>query len=406
MAAERLRFSIAQAAPSFVGGIYIPFFPVWLAYHGITPAQTSVILASAMFVRVFVSPAAGIIGDALGDRRSVAMACTALAGIGFALLSWLGPVAGFAAILPLVLIAVPLNGASGPIVEAVTTRGAIDYKFDYARVRLWGSLAFVVSNYLAGVIIGVTGPGLVAWMLTASIFGCLIAFLPMPPLLSDQRVVKRSARRAVARTFAETRVLLRQPIFLLFLAGSACAQGAHAAYYAFGALIFRGQGFSDDYIGLLWAVGTLAEVVLFAFSPQIMRRIGATGLMALGSALAMLRWIGMAFDTGPVGAMILQLFHAASFGLVHLGAMKFIVTAVPVRLAATEQSIFAVAVYGVGMGLFTLAIGQLYGAIGAYVYFGMAILSADAFVLSLVLARVWHGRNLFAFSTLTRSVTP
>lgn len=137
MGGIRLRFSIAQAAPAAVGGIYLPFFPLWLTGQGLEASQISLVLASAMFLRVFISPAAGIIADALGDRRRVAMACAGLAALAFGLMAALGPSFGLAAILPLVLIAVPLNSATGPIVEAVTARGAIEYRFDYAHVRLW-----------------------------------------------------------------------------------------------------------------------------------------------------------------------------------------------------------------------------------------------------------------------------
>lgn len=397
MGGERLRFSIAQAAPAAVGGIYLPFFPLWLTGQGLEASQISLVLACAMFLRIFISPTAGIVADALGDRRRVAMACAALASLAFGLMAGLGPVFGLAAILPLMLIAVPLNSATGPIVEAVTARGAIDYRFDYARVRLWGSLAFVVTNYLGGLAIGFTGAGAVAWMVSVMLAGCAIAFWPLPPLLSDRRTERKAMGRAIQRIFSEGRVLLRQPVFLLFLLTVTFAQTAHAVFYAFGTITFRSFGYTDSYIGVLWASGTLAEVALFAFGGRVTRGAPATGLIALGVTLGAVRWIGMAFDTGPVGVLLLQLLHAGSFGLVHLGTMKFLSLAVPARLAATGQSLFAVMAYGLGMGLVTLAIGPLYDAAGPRTYLLMAVLSGVSLALTLALARAWNGRSLFAF---------
>jgi PPP family 3-phenylpropionic acid transporter len=397
MGGERLRFSIAQAAPAAVGGLYLPFFPLWLTGQGLAASQISLVLGCAMFLRIVVGPTAGIVADALGDRRRVAMACAALAALAFGLMAGLGPAFGLAAILPLVLLAVPLNSATGPIIEAVTARGAIDYSFDYARARLWGSIAFVVTNYLGGLIIGFTGAEAIAWMICGLLVGCAIAFWPLPRLLADRRVARAGMRRAVQRIFSEGRVLLRQPTFLLFLITVTFAQTAHAVFYAFGTITFRSFGYTDSYIGVLWAFGVIAEVALFAFGGRVLRNAPATGLIALGVSLGAIRWIGMAFDTGPVGVLLLQLFHAGSFGLVHLGTMKFLSHAVPARLAATGQSLFSVMAYGLGMGVVTLSIGPLYDAVGARTYLLMAALSLVSLALTFFLARAWNGRSLFAF---------
>ncbi len=397
MGGERLRFSLAQAAPAAVGGVYLPFFPLWLSGQGLSPSQVSLTLASAMLLRVAVGPAAGIVADALGDRRRVAIFCALAAALAFGLMAALGPLFGLAAILPLVLLAIPMNSAAGPIIEAVTARGAIDYRFDYAAVRLWGSLAFVVTNYLGGLAIGFTGAGAVAWMVCGLLVVCAVAIVPLPALPSDRRTERKAAGRAVQRIFSETRVLLRQPVFLLFLLTVTFAQTAHAVFYAFGAMTFRSFGYSDSYIGILRAIGTLAEVLLFAFGGQVMRTVPATALIAVGAGLGALRWVGMAFDVGPVGALLLQVFHAASFGLVHLGTMKFLSRAVPTRLAATGQSLFSVVAYGLGMSIVTYASGLIYEAAGARTYLLMAALSLVSLGLSVALARAWNGHSLFAY---------
>lgn len=394
------RFSLAQAAPSFVGGFYIPFFPLWLAHQGVTPFGISTAVALSMFVRVLTGPAAGMIADAIGDRRAVAMALAAVAAAGFTVMGLVAPIWGFAAILPLMMIATPLNSATGPIVEAVTARGAIEHGFDYARARLWGSIAFVVSNYAGGLLVGATGPGFVIWMVAVSVAANVVAFSTLPPLRDERRGgARRPFAKALRRTTRESRVLLKQPVFLLFLACVSLAQASHVVFYTFGAMSFRALGYSDSYIGALWAIGTVAEVILFAAPSLAMRRAPATTLIALGAGLGVVRWIGMAFDSGPIGALVLQLFHAATFGLVHLGTMKFLGLAVPARLAATGQSLFAVVAYGLVMGLVTLAAGWLYERVGQPSYLAMAVLSAGALLLSVQLKRVWSGRNLFAIKT-------
>ena len=394
--AARLRFALAQAAPSAVGGFYLPFFPVWLAAQGLSAGEISAALAAAMLARVVVGPAAGIVADALGDRRAVAIVCALMAALGFGLMALLGPHYGLPVILPLMLLAVPLNSATGPIVEAVTARGALDYRFDYARVRLWGSIAFIAANAAAGWAVGIAGPQSIAWIVAGLLVVCALAYIPMPRLLSDHRETRRSWRRALARTASEARVLLRQPVFLIFLATVTAAQTAHAVMYTFSTLIFRSFGYSDPFIGILWGSGVVAEVILFALAARLVRQVDAPLLIALGVSLGAIRWTFMSFDVGPVALLALQVFHAGSFALVHLGTMRFLNVAVPVRLAATGQSLFAVTAYGLGMGLVTYVSGQLYEAVGPRAYLLMAALSLVSLVLTLFLGRSWSGRNLFA----------
>lgn len=395
--AARLRFAIAQAAPSAVGGFYLPFFPVWLAAQGLAPTEISAAMAASMLARVLVGPAAGIVADALGDRRAVAVVCALMAAIGFGLMAYLGPFYGLPAILPLMLIAVPLNSATGPIVEAVTARGSLDYRFDYARVRLWGSIAFIASNAAAGTIVGITGPHWIAWIVAGLLIVCAIAYVPMPRLLTDRRSAPRPWRKALARTTREARVLLRQPVFLLFLAAVTAAQTAHAMMYAFGTITFQAFGYSDPFIGVLWGSGVVAEVLLFAFATRLIRSTPATTLIALGVSLGAVRWIGMSFDTGPVALLGLQILHAGSFALVHLGTMRFLSSAVPIRLTATGQSLFSVVAYGLGMGAMTFVSGLIYESAGARTYLLMALMSLLSLGLTLMLARAWNGRSLFAF---------
>lgn len=191
-------------------------------------------------------------------------------------------------------------------------------------------------------------------------------------------------------------VLLKQPVFLLFLATVSAAQASHVVFYTFGTITFRALGYSESYIGVLWASGVLVEVALFASPSRFLKEAPATLLMALGSGFAAIRWFGMAYDVGPVGMLLLQIGHVGSFGLVHLGTMKFLGIAVPARLAATGQSLFAVMAYGVAMGLVNLAAGALYEEWGQRTYLGMALLSLVSLGLTAVLARAWHGRSLFA----------
>ena len=144
---------------------------------------------------------------------------------------------------------------------------------------------------------------------------------------------------------------------------------------------WRAAGISGITIGVLWGIGVLAEIVLFAFSARL--AIGPTMLLMLGAAGAILRWTAMAFDPPTAVLLPLQLLHAASFGAAHLGAMGFLARAVPRELAATAQGLVAT-VSGIVMASATGLSGLIYAASGSFAYLVMAAMALAGFACALM----------------------
>ena len=88
---------------------------------------------------------------------------------------------------------------------------------------------------------------------------------------------------------------------------------------------------------MLWALGVLAEIVLFAFAGRLTAAINPTMLLIIGAAGAAVRWAAMAFNPPTLALPLLQCLHGLSFGATHLGMMGFIARAAPAQLAATAQ---------------------------------------------------------------------
>ncbi len=389
------RFALAQSALNLLGGIYLPFFPLWLAHNQITPQQTSLILGTGMITRVFVAPFVGIVADAINDRRRVTVIVAAFCVFLFTLLAVFGEGNGFWPIFALTVIGATFHSSLGALIEAQTMRGSQDYGFQYAQVRAVGSFTFLAMTYLGGHLIGAVGIEWLAWMIVAIVGVQVISFLPMPRLKSEIGAPKRAIGPAVSKTLKEAGLLMRQPVFLLFLVAVGAAQAAHSVYYAMGSLNFQRLGYASDTIGLLWSLGVLVEVALFLLAPRYLRHVPVLTLIVLGTLLGALRWFGMSLDLAPLPMAALQVLHAGSFGLVHLGTMGFLARAVPVQLSASAQSLFSMMAYGICTGLATLAAGPLYQAVQGHAYLLSVGLSLVAAGLMLILRRRWHGEVLF-----------
>jgi PPP family 3-phenylpropionic acid transporter len=183
-------------------------------------------------------------------------------------------------------------------------------------------------------------------------------------------------------------------VFLLFLAAASFDQGSHAFYYAYGALHWRALGYSGWLIGLIWPVGVLAEIAFLSISLRLFRRIGAAWLLVLGGLSCVIRWTILAFDPSLPFVIFAQLLHGGTFALAHLGAMYFVLQAVPPRLAATAQSLYAVSNAGIFMGLATYASGPLYAAYGGHAYLLMSAMGVCAASFALGLNQAWRGTRI------------
>jgi PPP family 3-phenylpropionic acid transporter len=94
--------------------------------------------------------------------------------------------------------------------------------------------------------------------------------------------------------------------------------------------------------------------------------------LAAGAGIA--RWTVAAFTTDPVLLSLVQPLHGLTFALLHLACMRLIVQVVPVRLAATAQSIYGTLCIGLATALLTLASGLLYERMGGNAFLVMTAL--------------------------------
>ncbi|MGH7093702.1 MAG: MFS transporter [Stellaceae bacterium] len=363
-----VRLAAFYAASFLIVGIQLPFWPVWLSGRGLDASEIATVFAAALWAKVAVTPAIGALTDRLGSRRAVmvGLAATAL-GFYAALL----PVAGFWPILWLSLAAGVAQSALMPLGDSITLAAVRERGFDYGRIRVWGSVSFIVAALASGLILALlpgAAPGnRVLWLVLGGIVLLLGACLALPSAGSPPAATARWA--ALGRFAANRR-------FWLFVASASALQSSHQLYYGFGTLYWRRLGFSAPVIGALWAEGVLAEIALFWLGGRLTARLGPFGLMALSGIAGIVRWSLAGILPGLPAAAMLQLLHALTFGAAHLGAMMHLSRAVPPDAAASAQTLYVAVSTGLGSGLVMLGAGALYARFGGHAYLFMAGLSA------------------------------
>jgi PPP family 3-phenylpropionic acid transporter len=196
-----------------------------------------------------------------------------------------------------------------------------------------------------------------------------------------------AAVHGTCATGGVVRTLIADRNFVLFLGAGGLAVASHAAYYGFSALYWRSIGYDAFTVGVLWAIGVVAEIVLFwrFVNPAGARE--ATALIAAGAAGGVMRWALMAVALPLPLLLAVQLLHAASFAMVHLGAMAFIRSTVAPSMRSTAQTLYSAVAGGGLMFAATMLAGCLYGTSPAAMFIAMAGIAALALAFALALRR-------------------
>ncbi|MFM9864729.1 MAG: MFS transporter [Micropepsaceae bacterium] len=379
---DAVRFVPFFVGLNFLNGIHVVFFAAWLASAGFDPYATGLLFAAMNILRVFTGPLLGIAADAFHARRLFLIGLMTVAGVcyvGYA------TVDGMVAIVVFSLLASAAFSAIAALIEGVSMSAATARGFDYGRVRLTGSAAFVVMNFAGGAAVAAYG---IDAFLPILIGSAALAALGGFALPRDEKPEVRAGVRSVGRDAWQ---LARQPLFVLMIGATGIAQASHTFYYGFGTLNWQKVGYSADLIGALWALGVIAEIIVLMYSAWIVRRVGIVNLMMLGAAAGIVRWTLLALSPPLPVVLFAQILHGGTFCAVHLGMMHFMLRATPVHLVGTAQSIYFAVMIGVFFSIGQYGSGALFASAGSYGYLLMVGFSAVALALSYLLGRLWDG---------------
>lgn len=360
-------------------GVFSPFLSLWLSARGLSIVDIALVLSLPQWLRVVAPPFWGWLSDTSG-RRVAWLRLSAVVALGMALLFPLsGGIAGISAVL---LGLNFMTAAQGPIGEALALRESAGDAGRYGRIRLWGSMGFMLTALLAGPLLDLLGVQALPWLMAAALALVLLVTLRLhePPALTGRR-------GAAASPMAGR---LRQPATVAFLVSACLMIFAHAALYSFWSLFLEQHGYSRTGIGMIWAVGVLAEIALFAWQRPLFARFSAMGLLVFSFAVCALRFALVGASDGKLGWVILtQLMHAVTFGVHHSASMSVMHRWFDAGQQARAQSVFIVVSYGLGGGLGGLVAGWLWEHVSpAAAFHGAAVAAVLGWAAAVLSARL------------------
>jgi PPP family 3-phenylpropionic acid transporter len=322
-------------------------------------------------------PAAGQIADRMHALRIIFAVCTTCAAA-FAFTNL--TVETF---WPVLLVSVFWSAAlapAAPLADALALAAAKPiYRskgFEYGWVRGAGSAAFIVGTIGAGQAIYAFGLSATLVLQAALLVLAGIWIGGVPNYVIAPRVTGSSSGRATRDGVWE---LLRIPVFRQVILVAALVLGSHALHDGFAVIRWNAAGIGAVAVSVLWSEQVIAEVAVFLIiGPAMLRWFGPAWAFTLAAGAGALRWAVMALSTDPYALALIEPLHGLTFALLHLASMRVIAVVVPLRLAATAQTIYGTVGVGAAVALLTFASGLFYQHLGGTAFWIMVALCLAA----------------------------
>ena len=265
-----------------------------------------------------------------------------------------------------------------PQFEAMTLSAIIGEPEGYGRLRVWGSVGFLVVAGTYGALLDAWGEAMFVWATLPWFVLMLVAAAPWWRIRESHDASTPPPRVPMRRLWHRTGV---RPLLVLAL----LVQAGFGAFYVFYTLHLGANGHDGVAVGLLWVIGVLAEIALFWVAPRLIARFGAARLMATCLAITVLRWALVALFAGSMPLMLAaQLTHALGFALFHACLMQRMATLFPGREGSAGQGLlygFSSGLGGVIGALIAAGLWEWQGGMAAFL--GGSALTAAALVLHL-----------------------
>ena len=361
-------------------GFFNPYLPLWLKDMGMSVLVIGVLASLQSVTRVFAPYAWGALSDRTGERVRLLRYCTAAALLASGGL-WVQD-AGYVWLGVVLLVMFTHTSPMMGLTETAMAHLVAGDWGRYGRIRLWGSVGFLVTVLAAGAWFERFGLAhFPAWTALTLVLVLVCSWwvpnsLELPVAGADQHVTGLWA-------------VVRQPAMQWFFASLMLHVMAHFAVYVFMSLYLDSLGFGKDVIGALWAFSVLVEIAWFFVQGRFVERISMPTWLAWCAAAMALR-MAMTAGWGHVVWVLLlaQALHAVTFAAHHTASIAIISHHFSGRLRARGQAIFTIVGYGVGGSVGVLSGGALASAYGlASVFWAASAVAAGAGWCSLQVMR-------------------
>lgn len=359
-------------------GVMVPYWSLYLKSFDFDAQTIGTLMALLHLSRIVAPNLWGWLADRSGRRVGIVRFGALMTCVVFLVIFWQETALG----IGLVMLGFSFFwNAVLPQFEVITLNQLGENADRYSRIRLWGSIGFIVTVVGVGAILDWISISWLPWIMLVLMLCIWINALLIP---KEEHACAVKEKAPSAQSFKQ---LLFRPQVIAFFVICFFVQFGHGAYYTFYSVLMVDVGYSRTEVGLLWAVGVIAEVVVFIYMHVMLQRWGIRLIMLVSLALCVLRWLLIGILPDNLWLMLFaQTLHAATFGALHAVGIALVHHYFTEGTHGQGQALFSSFGFGLGGALGAYCSGLIWDDYGPLMTFG---LSAFSSLVAIVLALIW-----------------
>lgn len=337
---------------AFVGA-FSPYFGLYLQSLSFSAWDIGLLMSQMQLMRLVGPYLWGWLADRGCKRMLIVRLAGAISLAGFLAFFWFDRLGSMLVAMAILAF---FWSAALPLVETLTFDHLQEQPGRYSSIRLWGSVGFIVTVLGTGALLDWVPVVGVLWVCTLILVGILLFSL----------VVPEAPPRVHPGLQASVASILAQPRVRALLAACFAMSAAHGALYIFYSIHLADHGYSKAEVGGLWALGVVAEILLFLLMPRLTRRFSLRAILLASFAAAVLRFLLIGWGVGSLAVLVFaQLLHGLTFGSYHAAAIAAINCWFPGQSQARGQALYSSMSFGAGGLLGGLISGWTWDWIGS-----------------------------------------
>lgn len=330
---DRLAVALAYFSVFVGAGVWVPYFPLYLSHLGYGSADIGLVIGMQPGLRWCGAMGWAWAADRWRIRHAILIATTIGGTVFLTLLLVAHELKALVAVLALVSL---LHGAVIPMLDATVMDHLSRLGDNYGRLRLWGSLGFVIGSAGAAPLVHSLTPAVVPMLI-------LIPCVAMIPAVWRLPRGQHEGHAAFAAPWT-----LLTPALSIFLFTSVLLQISCGTWSGFFAVHTASLRLPDTVPGFTYGIAVTAEIALMYWGRPLLERVAPAALIQLALVATVIRWLLSAWVETLVPVVAVQVGHVFSFSLFHLAALRLLAQLVPRERSTTGQALYGGVSFGIG----------------------------------------------------------
>lgn len=343
-------------------GIFLPFFNLYCYHIGFSGFQIGVLSAVRTLSTVVFPLLWGAAADRYQIRKPIYIFCNAVSSAVWASLLY---TSDFYAMLVICALYGIFYSPIISFLEAITMDALGREKKRYGRIRVWGSVNFVIVVVLLGRLIDIYSIEIIIFMiLIGSVLQAGLSFR-IPDVAPAQHSPFRPGVRQVLK-----------PRLIIFLLAAFLMLVSHGTYYGFFSIHLENLGYDKTFIGLAWALASVAEILVMIRSDALLKNTAIEKILIFSFVVAACRWALLFFTQSASVILFSQVLHAVTYGAFHIASILYVDKLIPAEAKTFGQAVNNAVTYGLGLTAGFMFNGILFEQTGSSSLFLISSLTA------------------------------